>query len=76
MLRPQKVVRPSEQLCAPSVFNRGPGATGRSYDNYPTTLASIRERLLTLPATTVVRTGHGDSTTIGAERETLAKVSQ
>ena len=32
--------------------------------------------LLTLPAATVVRTGHGDSTTIGAERETLAKVDQ
>jgi hypothetical protein len=27
---------------------------------------------LTLPAETVVHTGHGDSTTIGAERETLA----
>jgi hypothetical protein len=24
----------------------------------------------------VVRTGHGDNTSIGAERETLAKVSQ
>lgn len=59
-----------------TLFNGGPGATGRSYSDYPTILASIRERLLTLPATTVVRTGHGDSTTIGAERETLAKVSQ
>ena len=59
-----------------TLFNGGPGATGRSYSDYPTILASIRERLLTLPATTVVHTGHGDSTTIGAERETLAKVSQ
>ncbi len=59
-----------------TLFNGGPGATGRSYSDYPTILTSIRERLLTLPATTVVRTGHGDSTTIGAERETLAKVSQ
>jgi hypothetical protein len=32
--------------------------------------------LLTLPAETVVRTGHGDNTTIAAEQETLAKVSQ
>jgi len=55
-----------------TLFNGGPGATGRSYSDYPTILASIRERLLTLPAGTVVRTGHGDSTTIGAERETLA----
>jgi hypothetical protein len=36
----------------------------------------MRERLLTLPAETVVRTGHGGSTAIGAERETLASVSQ
>ena len=59
-----------------TLFNGGPGATGRSYSDYPTILASIRERLLTLPPETVVRTGHGDNTTIGAEKETLAKVSQ
>jgi glyoxylase-like metal-dependent hydrolase (beta-lactamase superfamily II) len=59
-----------------TLFKGGPGATGRSYSDYPTILTSIRERLLTLPAETVVRTGHGDNTTIGAERETLAKVSQ
>ena len=59
-----------------TLFNGGPGATGRSYSDYPTILTSIRERLLPLPAETVVRTGHGDNTTIGAERETLAKVSQ
>ena len=59
-----------------TLFNGGPGATGRSYSDYPTILMSIRERLLTLPTETVVRTGHGDHTTIGAERETLAKVSR
>ena len=59
-----------------TLFNGGPGATGRSYSDYPTILASIRERLLTLPAHTVVRTGHGDNTTIGAERETLALLNQ
>lgn len=59
-----------------TLFNGGPGATGRSYSDYPTILASIRERLLTLPAHTVVRTGHGDNTTIGAERETLALVEK
>ncbi|MGO4189935.1 MBL fold metallo-hydrolase, partial [Pseudarthrobacter sp. TAF60_1] len=59
-----------------TLFNGGPGATGRSYSDYPTILKSIRERLLTLPPETVVRTGHGDNTTIGAERETLAKVSE
>jgi glyoxylase-like metal-dependent hydrolase (beta-lactamase superfamily II) len=59
-----------------TLFNGGPGATGRSYSDYPTILTSIREKLLTLPADTVVRTGHGDNTTIGAERETLAKLAQ
>ena len=59
-----------------TLFNGGPGATGRSYSDYPTILASIRERLLTLPPATVVRTGHGENTTIGAERETLAQVGQ
>lgn len=59
-----------------TLFNGGPGATGRSYSDYPTILDSIRQRLLTLPAATVVRTGHGDNTTIGAERETLAQVKQ
>ena len=59
-----------------TLFNGGPGATGRSYSDYPTILTSIRERLLTLPADTLVRTGHGDNTTIDAEQETLAKVPQ
>lgn len=50
-----------------TLFSGGPGATGRSYSDFPTIIASIRERLLTLPPDTVVRTGHGDSTTIAAE---------
>ncbi|MGN7253507.1 MBL fold metallo-hydrolase, partial [Arthrobacter sp. SAFR-014] len=58
-----------------TLFNGGPGATGRSYSDYPTILASIRERLLTLPPETTVRTGHGENTTIAAERETLANVT-
>ncbi len=58
-----------------TLFNGGPGATGRSYSDFPTILASIRERLLTLPPETVVRTGHGDNTTIAAERGTLARVA-
>ncbi len=50
-----------------TLFQGGPGATGRSYSDYPTILASIRDRLVPLPPDTVVRTGHGDDTTIGAE---------
>ncbi|MDQ0791014.1 glyoxylase-like metal-dependent hydrolase (beta-lactamase superfamily II) [Streptomyces sp. B3I7] len=50
-----------------TLFQGGPGATGRSYSHFPTIVDSIRDRLLTLPPETVVRTGHGDTTTIGAE---------
>ncbi|MFD0884319.1 MBL fold metallo-hydrolase [Streptosporangium algeriense] len=50
-----------------TLFNGGPGATGRSFSSFETIIGSIGERLLTLPGETVVRTGHGDSTTIGAE---------
>ncbi|WP_328376117.1 MBL fold metallo-hydrolase [Streptomyces sp. NBC_00440] len=50
-----------------TLFQGGPGATGRSFSDHPTIVASIRDRLLTLAPETLVRTGHGDSTTIGAE---------
>ena len=50
-----------------TLFQGGPGATGRSFSDFPTIIESISSRLLTLPAETVVRTGHGDQTTIGAE---------
>ncbi|MBO4257425.1 MBL fold metallo-hydrolase, partial [Streptomyces griseorubiginosus] len=50
-----------------TLFAGGPGATGRSYSDFPTIVESIRERLLTLPGATVVHTGHGETTTVGAE---------
>ncbi len=50
-----------------TLFQGGPGATGRSFSDRPTILRSIRQRLLTLPTDTVVRTGHGESTTIADE---------
>ena len=50
-----------------TLFQGGPGATGRSFSDFPTIIESIRTRLLTLPAETVVHTGHGDDTSIGAE---------
>ena len=52
-----------------TLFKGGPGATGRSFSDYDTIVASIRDRLLVLDPATVVHTGHGDSTTIGAEAE-------
>ena len=55
-----------------TLFQGGPGATGRSYSDFPRIIDSIRSLLLTLPAQTVVHTGHGDGTTIGAEAPHLA----
>ncbi len=54
-----------------TMFNGGPGATGRSYSSFETIIDSIKSRLLTLPAETKVNTGHGDSTSIGAEAPQL-----
>lgn len=54
-----------------TLFEGGPGATGRSFSDFPTIIASISERLLTLPEDTVVHTGHGGDTTIGAEKPHL-----
>ena len=55
-----------------TLFCGGPGATGRSFSDHPTIVESIRTRLLTLPGDTVVRTGHGDDTTIAAEASTVS----
>ena len=54
-----------------TLFSGGPGATGRSFSDHPTIVNSIRSRLLTLHGDTVVRTGHGDDTTIQAELRTV-----
>ena len=51
-----------------TLFDGGPGATGRSYSDADLIRESIRSRLLDLPDDTVVHTGHGPDTTIGAER--------
>lgn len=56
-----------------TLFKGGPGATGRSYSDHDTIVASITTRLFALPTDTVVHTGHGDSTTIGAEQANLAE---
>jgi glyoxylase-like metal-dependent hydrolase (beta-lactamase superfamily II) len=54
-----------------TLFCGGPGATGRSYSDKPTILESIRTRLLTLDGDTVVKTGHGDDTTVAAEVQNI-----
>jgi glyoxylase-like metal-dependent hydrolase (beta-lactamase superfamily II) len=50
-----------------TLFSGGPGATGRSFSDFPTIVASIDRLVADLPPETVVHTGHGDSTTLGAE---------
>ncbi len=50
-----------------TLFQGGPGATGRSMSSFPDIIESIRTRLLTLPGSTTVHPGHGADTTIGAE---------
>jgi glyoxylase-like metal-dependent hydrolase (beta-lactamase superfamily II) len=54
-----------------TLFRGGPGATGRSFSDFPTIVTSIRDQLLVLPDETVVHTGHGEDTTIGVEAPDL-----
>ncbi|GAA1810899.1 MBL fold metallo-hydrolase [Nesterenkonia flava] len=54
-----------------TLFQGGPGATGRSYSSFETIIESIRTKLFSLPAETTVNTGHGPSTTIGEESPKL-----
>ncbi|MDQ8705139.1 MBL fold metallo-hydrolase [Streptomyces sp. LHD-70] len=56
-----------------TLFKGGPGATGRSFSDFPTIIRSIRDRLLGLPPDTVVRPGHGESTTVRTESADLQK---
>jgi len=56
-----------------TLFHGGPGATGRSYSNRDTIIRSIQDRLLDLPQETVVHTGHGEDTTIGAESGSISR---
>lgn len=57
----------NELFSGDTLFQGGPGATGRSYSSFDTIIESLQKSVLDLPAETVVRTGHGDHTTIGDE---------
>lgn len=54
-----------------TLFPGGPGNTSFEGGDFPTIVTSIDRRLFTLPAETIVLPGHGDQTTIGAERPQL-----
>ncbi|GAB3844842.1 MBL fold metallo-hydrolase [Nesterenkonia populi] len=58
-----------------TLFSGGPGATGRSYSSFETIVESIRTRLFELPEETRVNTGHGPSTTIGAEKPNVEEAA-
>ena len=55
-----------------TLFQGGPGATGRSHSDRSLLETSIRDQLFALPDETLVHTGHGEDTTIGAERAASA----
>ncbi|WP_193609497.1 MBL fold metallo-hydrolase [Nocardioides lijunqiniae] len=54
-----------------TLFQGGPGATGRSFSDEDLIVASIRAQLFALPDDTVVHTGHGDDTSVAAEKAAL-----
>jgi glyoxylase-like metal-dependent hydrolase (beta-lactamase superfamily II) len=54
-----------------TLFPGGPGATKFEGGDFPTIIESIDRKLFTLPTDTMVLPGHGDDTTIGAERPHL-----
>jgi len=54
-----------------TLFPGGPGATSFPGGDFPTIIRSIEDKLLKLPAETIVLPGHGDRTTIGTERPHL-----
>jgi glyoxylase-like metal-dependent hydrolase (beta-lactamase superfamily II) len=62
-----------EVFTGDTLFQGGPGATGRSFSDPDLIRASIRAKLFVLPDETVVHTGHGPDTTIGAEKATMQR---
>jgi len=55
-----------------TLFPGGPGATRFDHSSFTTIIESIDQQLFRLPDETLVLPGHGDSTTIGAERPQIA----
>src|SRR5579864_4663728 len=65
----QKATEPRILLAGDTLFQRSIGRTDLWGGSTPQILKSIREKLLVLPEDTIVFPGHGDTTTIGEERE-------
>lgn len=68
---------PPDEASAPVLFSGdtlfpgGPGNTARELGDFPSIIASIRDKLFVLPDETIVMPGHGLDTTIGTERPHL-----
>jgi glyoxylase-like metal-dependent hydrolase (beta-lactamase superfamily II) len=58
-------------LSGDTLFPGGPGNTSFPGGDFDTIIRSIEDRLLTLPAETIVLPGHGSATTVGTERPHL-----
>jgi len=56
-----------------TLFPGGPGATRWEYSSFGQIMDSIEHRIMPLPDSTVVFPGHGEGTTIGAERPDLER---
>jgi hydroxyacylglutathione hydrolase len=56
-------------LAGDTLFRGSIGRTDLPGGSFPQIISSIREKLLTLPDEMIVFPGHGDTTTIGEERE-------
>jgi glyoxylase-like metal-dependent hydrolase (beta-lactamase superfamily II) len=54
-----------------TLFPGGPGATHGNAEHFVQIIDAIRDKLFLMPDETLVRPGHGDDTTIGAERPHL-----
>jgi glyoxylase-like metal-dependent hydrolase (beta-lactamase superfamily II) len=66
------ILLPGAVITGDTLFPGGPGATRFEHSSFDTIIESISSKLFTLPDDTVVLPGHGNSTTIGTERQQLS----
>lgn len=64
----EKKVRAPIVIAGDALFSGGIGRTDLPGGNHQQLIRSIREKLLTLPESTIVLSGHGEDTTIGKEK--------
>ena len=65
----KEIREPGLLLAGDTLFQRSIGRTDLWGGSTPQILKSIREKLLVLPEQTIVFPGHGETTTIGEERQ-------